>query len=135
MLTHPRFVALYVNDQQQAIEFYTRTLGFELQTDESYGEGANERWIEVHQPGAETYIVLAKANPEVHAFLRERLGPMSSVWFDCDDLDATYTDLRAKGVEFPVEPQSAPWDPSGKTRWAQFADPEGTLFGLSEQKS
>lgn len=131
MLTHPRFVALYVKDQQQAVEFFTRTLGFELQTDAPYGEG--ERWIEVRQPDAQTYLVLAQADPEVYALVRERLGPMSSVWFDCDDVDATYEDLRAKGVDFAVEPQPAPWDPSGNTRWAQFADPEGTLFGLSEQ--
>lgn len=131
MLTRPRFVALYVNDQQQALEFFTDTLGFELLTDAPYGEDA--RWIEVRKPGAQTYLVLSKADPQVQSMIRERLGTMSPVWFDCDDLDATYADLRAKGVQFTVEPQPAPWDPSGNSRWAQFADPEGTLFGLSQQ--
>lgn len=54
------------------------------------------------------------------------------MWFDCDDLDATFADLKAKGVEFPVEPETVPWDPDSNSRWAQFADPDGNL-GLSEQ--
>jgi catechol 2,3-dioxygenase-like lactoylglutathione lyase family enzyme len=132
MLTHPRFVAIYVNDQQQALDFFTGTLGFELLLDAPFDQG---RWIEVRQPGAETYLVLAPADPEVRSVVREHMGPMSHVWFDCDDLDATFEELRAKGVEFPVEPQSAPWDPTGNTRWAQFADPEGNVYGVSEQAS
>jgi uncharacterized glyoxalase superfamily protein PhnB len=54
---------------------------------------------------------------------------MSNLWFQSDDIDATYADLSAKGVEFPVPPQQAPWDPS--QRWGQFADPDGHLYGLS----
>lgn len=129
MITHPRFVALYFDDQQKALDFFTETLGFQLRTDAPYGE--ESRWIEVRAPGSETYLVLAAGDAEVRTAVRQRQGPMSSVWFDCDDLDATFDDLRAKGVEFPVEPQVAPWDPSGNTRWAQFADPEGTLYGLT----
>lgn len=131
MITNPKFAAMYVSDQQQALDFFTKTLGFELQTDAPYGE--NARWIEVRPPGAQTYVVLAAADPEVRAVIRERMGPMAHVWFDCDDLDATYTELSAKGVQFPVEPQSAPWDPSGTTRWAQFGDPDGNLYGLSQR--
>lgn len=133
MLTHPRFVALYVSDQQQALDFFTTKLGFELQTDAPYGE--DSRWIEVRQPGAQTYLVLAKADPEVRSVTRDRMGSMSPVWFDCDDLDATFANLVGKGVEFPVEPQTAPWDPSGNTRWAQFADPDGNVYGLSRQNA
>ncbi len=133
MITHPRFVALYVDDQQAMLEFCTTTLGFELQADVPYGDGS--RWIEVRVPGAETYLVVAQGDPEVRTAIRQRQGPLSYVWFDCDDLDATFADLSAKGVEFPVEPQPAPWDPSGDTRWAQFADPEGTLYGLSSRNT
>lgn len=131
MITNPRFVVLYVSDQQQALDFCTKMLGFEVQNDAPYSEDA--RWIEVRPPGARTYLVLAAADPQVQAMIRERRGPMAHVWFDCDDLDATFADLDAKGVEFPVEPQTAPWDPSGNTRWAQFADPDGNLYGLSQR--
>lgn len=130
MITHPKFVTVFVSDQKQARDFFTQVLGFELLTDAPYGDGA--RWIEVRSPGAQTYLVLSEADPEVRAAIRDRLGPMSHVWLSCDDLDATYADLTAKGVTFAVEPQQAPWDPSGATRWAQFADPDGNLYGLSQ---
>lgn len=131
MITNARFAVQYVGDQQAALEFFTQRLGFDLQTDAPYGDG--NRWIEVRPPGAETYLVLAAADPDVHRALRERVGAMATVWFDCDDLDATFAELTAAGVDFPVEPQDAPWDPQGATRWAQFADPDGTLYGLSER--
>lgn len=131
MITHPRFVVLYFTDQQRALDFFTGALGFEVRTDAPFGEG--KRWLEVQRAGAQTYLVLAAADPELRGIVRERSGPMSAVWFECDDLDATHRDLAGRGVEFPVEPQLAPWDPSGSTRWAQFADPEGNLYGVSEQ--
>jgi catechol 2,3-dioxygenase-like lactoylglutathione lyase family enzyme len=130
VITNVRFAVLHVEDQERARDFFASTLGFAVRTDAPYGEDA--RWIEVGAPGAESYLVLAKADPEVRAVIRERLGPMSHVWFDCDDLDATFADLSAKGVPFPVEPQPAPWNPDGG-RWAQFADPDGNLYGLTQR--
>lgn len=131
MITNPRFAVQYVSDQDDAVRFFTETLGFELQTDAPYGDG--NRWIEVRPPGAETYVVLALADPEVRRVVRDRLGSMASVWFDCEDLDGTFRELAAKGVGFPVEPQTAPWDATGQSRWAQFADPDGNLYGLSQR--
>lgn len=130
MITRPRFAVQFVTDQQQALDFFVDDLGFEVLTDAPYGDDG--RWVEVRPPGAETYLVLAHVDDEVHDLLSERLGAMGSVWFDCDDLDGTFADLSSGGVTFTVEPQPAPWDPDG-TRWAQFADPDGTLYGLSEQ--
>lgn len=129
MITHPRFAVLYFTDQQRALDFFTGPLGFELRTDAPFGDGG--RWIEVQRPAAQTYLVLAAADPELRAIVRERAGAMSAVWFDCDDIDATHRDLVANGVEFRVEPQVAPWD--ANTRWAQFCDPDGNVYGLSEQ--
>ncbi|MCX2732799.1 VOC family protein [Saccharopolyspora sp. NFXS83] len=131
MITQPKFAVLYVVDQARLLEFFSGTLGFEVLTDAPYGEGA--RWVEVRPPGARTYLVLAAEDAELAEQIRLRRGPMSTVWFDSDDLDATFAELSAKGVSFPVEPQAAPWDPGGSTRWAQFADPEGNLYGISAQ--
>ncbi|SFT38449.1 Uncharacterized conserved protein PhnB, glyoxalase superfamily [Actinopolyspora lacussalsi subsp. righensis] len=131
MITNPKFVVLYVTDQQTVLDFCTHKLGFEVRTDVPYGDG--HRWIEVSVPGAETYLVLAEGDPRVRDLVLQRLGELSHVWFDCDDLDATFDELRARGVRFPIEPRTAPWDPEGRTRWAQFADPEGTLYGLTER--
>jgi uncharacterized glyoxalase superfamily protein PhnB len=126
MITGARFTTLYVRDQQQALDFWTKTIGFELQTDAPYDNEGEMRWIEVKPPKGETYFVLYKAGDEHQS----RIGQMSDVWLSCDDLDATFADLKAKGVEFPVEPSDAPWDPG--SRWAQFADQDGTMYGLSE---
>lgn len=127
MITGARFTTLYVRDQQKALGFWTKKVGFELQTDAPYDEGGGSmRWIEVKPPKGETYFVL-HAVDEMHESL---IGTMSHVWLSCDDLDATFADLKSKGVEFPVEPSDAPWAPG--TRWAQFADPDGNLYGISE---
>jgi uncharacterized glyoxalase superfamily protein PhnB len=126
MITGARFTTLYVRDQQQALDFWTKTIGFELQTDAPYDEGGTSRWIEVKPPKSDVYFVLYKADETTE----NRIGQMSDVWLSCDDLDATFSDLKAKGVTFPVEPSDAPWAPG--SRWAQFADPDGTMYGLSE---
>lgn len=131
MISNVRFAVIYVEDQQTILDFCVERLGFELLTDAPYDESS--RWIEVGIPGAQTYLVIAKGDSRLREVVRERMGDMSHVWFDCDDLDATYADLTAKGVRFAVEPQQAPWDPSGNTRWAQFSDPEGALYGVTER--
>ncbi len=131
MITNPKFVTIYVSDQGQAREFFTETLGCDLLTDAPFGD-SGDRWIEVGFPGAQTYLVLAPADPHVRDTIRERLGSMSYVWFSTDDLDRTHAELVEKGVEFPVAPQAAPWDPTGTTRWAQFTDPDGNVYGVSQ---
>ena len=125
MITHPLFVNIPVSDQDRALQFYVETLGFELVGDTPMGpdEGA-PRWIQVAPPEGQTHLVLY--TPEGSEDL---VGRFSPVWLQTDDLDATYAALRAKGVEFPTEPQQADWDPS--MRWAQLRDPDGNVFGLS----
>jgi uncharacterized glyoxalase superfamily protein PhnB len=127
MLTDVRFTSLFCSDQAKALDFWTKTMGFDVQTDAPYEEGSSERWIELKLPKGETYLVLSTAT-EDNARL---LGQFSPVWFHCDDLDKTHEELSGKGVEFPVPPSEAPWDPS--TRWAQFKDPDGTMYGLSQR--
>jgi predicted enzyme related to lactoylglutathione lyase len=128
VITNPKFVNIYVRDPQAALEFYTEKLGFELQTDQPMGPPGEStpRWIEVRPPGAQTYLVLFTPDG-----METRVGGFSSVWFDCDDLDTTFKDLQAKGVEITTEPQVADWDPN--QRWAQFQDPDGNVFGLSQR--
>jgi lactoylglutathione lyase len=45
--------------------------------------------------------------------------------FECDDIQATYEELRGRGVEFTEEPSEQPWG-----MWAQFKDVDGNEFGL-----
>jgi uncharacterized glyoxalase superfamily protein PhnB len=126
MITNARFVSLYVGDQEKALGFWKDKIGCVVLEDVPYGDGG-ARWIELRLAKGETYLVIPPPGPES----QDRVGTFSNVWFDCDDLDGTYADLSGKGVEFPVPPQEAPWDPS--QRWAQFSDPDGNLYGLSQR--
>jgi uncharacterized glyoxalase superfamily protein PhnB len=127
VITNARFVSLSIRDQQKALEFFRDLLGFEVLVDQPMGEEqGGPRWIEVCPPDGQTHVVLFAPDEQ-----QDRVGGFSNVWFDCDDLDRTYQELSARGVEFPVPPSVADWDPS--SRWAQFKDPDGNLYGLSQR--
>jgi lactoylglutathione lyase len=56
-ITRVKSTTINVTDPDKAIDFYTNKLGFELRSDQPFGEGM--RWIEVAPPGAQTVIILA----------------------------------------------------------------------------
>jgi lactoylglutathione lyase len=95
-------VCVYVKDQQKALEFYRDVLGFEVRNDQPMGP--NARWIEVAPKGSETRVV-----PFTPPGQEDRIGTFSGVVFSCDDIEATYTELTAKGVEFKQKPEKQPW--------------------------
>ena len=113
-------VVIEVDDQARALGFWTDMLGFELHRDSTYGE---ERWIEVRTPDEALTLVLAPRRAD-RTDAPDRL-PTSNVLFCCDDLAATYEELRSRGVEFPQPPVelSFGW-------WSLFEDPEGNRFAL-----
>jgi lactoylglutathione lyase len=52
-------VAMFtVADQDAAIAFYTKKLGFELRSDTSFGEHDDMRWVEVAPPGSRARLAL-----------------------------------------------------------------------------
>jgi len=117
-------VVLPVGDQDQALEFWTERVGFELERDESYGD---ERWVEVAPPGGDQLLVLSPRDPgNPRPEVRDGL-PHSPVFFDCDDIEATYREMSGRGVEFPTPPerQHFGW-------WALFEDPDGTRYALGQ---
>ena len=118
MITKARTVGVYVSDQDRALDFYVDKLGFEKRTDEPMGPEA--RWIEVAPAGAETVLVLFTPPGQ-----EDRIGTFSNVVFECDDIEATYRELRGRGVEFTEEPSEQPWG-----MWAQFKDVDSNEFGL-----
>lgn len=137
MITNPRLAVLYVTDQSRTLDFLTGTLGFEVTADVPYGDG--KRWVEARAPsapgvqsvpGARTHVALAAVEPGVLAALHAQAGRMAHGWFDCEDLDATCADLRARGVEITAEPQATSWREGG--RWAQIRGHDGNLYGLTE---
>jgi catechol 2,3-dioxygenase-like lactoylglutathione lyase family enzyme len=114
-----KFVGIPVTDQDRALEFYTKKLGFRVVTDQPFDD--NQRWIELGIGKSSTGIALF--TPEGHA---SRVGSFSSISFLADDVEATCRELAARGVTFIKEPEKADWGTS-----AIFADPDGNQFVLS----
>src|SRR5689334_12620852 len=100
MISKVRSAGIYVGDQDRAKRFWTETMGFRLVSDTPMGpEDGGERWIEVAPPDDDTILVLFTTEDQ-----RDRIGTFSNVLFTCDDIQRTYEELRAKGVEFPEAP-------------------------------
>jgi lactoylglutathione lyase len=113
-------VVIEVDDQARAVEFWTATLGFELHQDTSYGDG---RWVEVRTPDSGLILVLSPrqdARPSA-----SDMRPSSTVFFYCDDLSATYEELRSRGVKFAQPPVQLSFG-----FWSMFQDQEGNRFAL-----
>ena len=125
MITHVHSATLMVKDQDAALDFYLGKLGWEKRADSVYGENG-ERWIEVGPPGATT--VLALIRPQDAGAPPEAAGGYKGVSLVTDDMDATYEELRGKGVGFTQPPEEMPW--GQKATW--FDDPDGNRFFLVE---
>jgi predicted enzyme related to lactoylglutathione lyase len=102
MIRSIKFLGIPVRDQDRALAFYTKTLGFSVVTDQEMG--GTQRWIEVKPPRGDTMVALF--TPEGQ---EDRIGSFLNASFTCDDVQKTYDDLRAKGVEFEKPPQRQPW--------------------------
>jgi lactoylglutathione lyase len=114
-------VVLEVEDQDRALDFWTKTMGFELAQDAPYGD---ERWLEVRTPDKSVTVVLSLRQSERPA-APETL-PTSNIFFYCDDLPKTYEELRSRGVEFPQPPVEQPFG-----WWSMLEDLEGNRFALT----
>ena len=121
MIKGIKFASIPVRDQKTALAFYTEKLGFEILTDQPFDD--NQRWIELSVAGAPTRLVLF--TPPGH---EGRIGSFSNVTFYSDNVQHTYEQLSARGVEFTQEPQTADWGVS-----AMFKDPDGNMFLISSK--
>ena len=120
MIRGVKFVSIPVADQDRALAFYTDVLGFRLLTDQPFDE--EQRWLELGIPGAETRIVLMQFGDKLKPG-----GPLNiTLW--SDDVESTFRELSAKGVEFVLEPKRMPY---GTT--SVFKDMDGNLLALSSR--
>ena len=127
MINHVGTVSIYVSDQERAKKFYTEKLGFELKTDQPLYPGATTRWVSVVPKGATTEVILYVPDENWEHY-KQTVGQSQSVTFDVTDMDATYKELKAKGVVFTSEPDKQPWGTS-----AFIQDSEGNRLLLVEQ--
>lgn len=121
MIKRIKFLGIPVKDQDRALRFYTEKLGFRILTDQQFSE--KQRWIELSIPGAETGLALF--TPEGH---EDRIGTFMNTSWEVDNVEKTYEELAARGVEFAGPPQKQPWGTS-----AILKDSEGNRIVLSSR--
>lgn len=123
-----QLTAIIVDDYDDAIDFFTRALGFDLVEDSpaQTNDGRPKRWVVVRPPGAETGILLARADGEHQAAAvgNQHAGRVG-FFLRVDDFDTRYAHMRAAGVEFLAEPRSEPYG-----RVVVFRDIAGNLWDL-----
>jgi phosphoserine phosphatase RsbU/P len=94
-------VNVYVKDQERSLQFYLKTLGFRIAFDARVGSG--ERLLAVSPPDGTAVLTLIRAEP---GSPRARLvGRATQVVFVTEDLPATYTEWRRRGVRFQSTPR------------------------------
>jgi catechol 2,3-dioxygenase-like lactoylglutathione lyase family enzyme len=136
MITRMSHVLIWVKNQQEALEFYRDKLGFEVDTDETFGGGY--RWLTMRiptQPGFE--IILMEPTPgmmldeESARQLRLLLdkGVLGGGVFDADDIHKTYEELKSRGVEFKGPPSTQSWGTA-----TVMKDNSGSWFSLSQHQ-
>lgn len=84
-------VLVPVADQDEAIAFYTNTLGFTLTADTPFGEG--DRWVEVTPPGGGTTIAIVPPQGEYQP------GRMTGIGLESTDVRALHDSLEQQGVD------------------------------------
>ena len=98
-------VSLIVRDYDEAIDFYTRVLNFELLDDTEQPE-QNKRWVVVAPPGSQgVALLLARASePEQHAAIGAQGAGRVWLFLNTDDFWRDYQQMRERGVRFVREP-------------------------------
>ena len=127
---------LWVHDQEVACKFWTEKVGMEVRQDVSFPGMEGFRWLTVGPPGQDDVSIVLMAIPgapvmddetqeEVKALMAK--GFAGTVFLSTDDCQASYEELKARGVEFVETPEERPYGiDSG------FRDPSGNHFRLTE---
>ncbi len=106
---------LFVLDQDEALDFYTNTLGFEVAADVDLGF---MRWLTVRVPGDDIReILLERPGPPVMddataAQVRDLItkGAIGgAIFLTTDDAQSTFDTLKGRGVDITDEPTARPY--------------------------
>ena len=127
---------LWVHDQDEALAFYTKKLGFEVRSDVTMPEMGNFRWLTVGPPAQPDIAVVLMAIPgppvmdeataeQVRTLMGK--GFAGTIFLTTDDCQASYEELKSRGVEFIETPEERPYGID-----SSFRDPSGNKFRLTQ---
>ncbi|KAA3608842.1 MAG: VOC family protein [Calditrichaeota bacterium] len=119
-------IALVVRDYDEAIEFFTQKLNFEL-IEDTYQPEQEKRWVVVSPPGSNgVSLLLARASkPEQEPFIGNQSGGRVFLFLNSDDFWRDYNNMKSKGIEFVREPKKQDYG-----MVAVFKDLYGNLWDL-----
>ena len=121
-------LSLVVRDYDEAIAWYTGTLGFELLEDEPRGPG--KRWVVVAPPGGGTKVLLAQAaNDAQRAAIGNQTGGRVFLFLHTDDFARDHARFSAGGARFIESPR---YEEYGTV--AVFEDLYGNRWDLIQPK-
>jgi catechol 2,3-dioxygenase-like lactoylglutathione lyase family enzyme len=127
---------LWVDDQQEALRFYTEKVGMEVAADVTLPELGGFRWLTVCPPGQPEVSIVLMAIPGPPVMDAETAGQVralmakgfaGTVFLTTDDCRASYEEMLARGVEFNAEPEERPYGID-----CGFRDPSGNHLRLAQ---
>ena len=127
---------LWVHDQDEALAFYTKKLGMEVRSDVTVPEMGNFRWLTVSPRGQEDVAIVLMAIPgppvmdeETAKQVRDLVakGFAGTVFLTTDDCQASYEELKGRGVDFTETPEERPYGID-----SAFRDPSGNSIRLTQ---
>jgi catechol 2,3-dioxygenase-like lactoylglutathione lyase family enzyme len=123
-----KLTSVFVDDQDKALKFYTKVLGFVEKRDIPVGK---YRWLTVvspEEPNGTELLLEPDENPAAQAFKKSIFEQgIASATFFVDDLQKEYDRMRKLGVEFTMEPTNM-----GPTSAAVFKDTCGNLIQINQ---
>jgi predicted enzyme related to lactoylglutathione lyase len=127
---------LWVHDQDEALDFYTKKLGWEVRSDVTIPEMGDFRWLTVGPAGQTDFSVVLMAIPGEPMFQPDTIeairtvmakGVSGTIFLTTDNCQASYEELKGRGVEFVETPEERPYGID-----AGFRDPSGNHIRLTE---
>jgi catechol 2,3-dioxygenase-like lactoylglutathione lyase family enzyme len=135
-MIHISTVQLWVDDQDEALEFYTSKLGMEVRSDVTLPEMGDFRWLTVgpaNQPDVAIVLMAIPGAPVMDAETQQRVRELMSkgfagtVFLTTEDVRADYEELKARGIEFTETPEERPYGID-----SAFRDPSGNHIRLTQ---
>ena len=123
-----QLVTIVVDDYDRAIEFFVGVLGFDLAEDSPSltNDGRPKRWVVVRPRGAETGILLARADgDQQNRVVGNQVGGRVGFFLRVDDFEASYERMVVAGTQFVKEPRTEHYG-----RVAVFVDISGNRWDL-----
>jgi catechol 2,3-dioxygenase-like lactoylglutathione lyase family enzyme len=121
-------VTIVVEKYEPAIEFFVDVLGFDLVEDSPSltNDGRPKRWVVVRPPGAQTGLLLARADGDQQAAtVGRQVAGRVGFFLRVEDFDAAYARMSQSGVRFSSQPRDEPYG-----RVAVFLDIAGNRWDL-----